>query len=199
MRIVVDSWEGASAIDAALPRALETLIDVNVGQDRCGVAPEDALALADRVRGLERLRLVGLQGYEGNLQHIRDPDERRRLCDRAMERLAGAAEQLRAGGHAVEVVTTGGTGTAEFCAAHEAVTEVQPGSFTFMDTDYLDTGGIPYRSVARGDRDRDQPAGARPRGDRRRAEDAVRRFRAGASGRRPGLDATGPGATSTAC
>jgi D-serine deaminase-like pyridoxal phosphate-dependent protein len=146
VRIVVDSWEGASAIDAALPRPLETLVDVNVGQDRCGVAPEDALALADRVRGLERLRLVGLQGYEGNLQHIRDPDERRRLCDRAMERLAGAAEQVRAGGHAVEVVTTGGTGTAEFCADHEAVTEVQPGSFAFMDTDYLDTGGIPYRS-----------------------------------------------------
>jgi D-serine deaminase-like pyridoxal phosphate-dependent protein len=44
------------------------------------------------------------------------------------------------------VVTTGGTGTAEFCAAHAAVTEVQPGSFAFMDTDYLDTGGLPYRS-----------------------------------------------------
>ncbi len=146
LRIVVDSWEGAAAIDAALPRALETLIDVNVGQDRCGVAPEDALALADRIRGLERLRLVGLQGYEGNLQHVRDPEERRRRCDGSMQLLAGAAGRLRAGDHTVEIVTTGGTGTAEFCAAHEAVTEVQPGSFMFMDTDYLDTGGVPYRS-----------------------------------------------------
>ena len=146
VRIVVDSWDGASAIDAALPRALETLIEVNVGQDRCGVAPEEALALADRIRGLERLRLVGLQGYEGNLQHVRDPDERRELCDVSMERLAAAVEQLRAGGHAVGVVSTGGTGTAEFCAAHEVVTEVQPGSFAFMDADYLDTGGLPYRS-----------------------------------------------------
>jgi D-serine deaminase-like pyridoxal phosphate-dependent protein len=146
IRIVVDSWDGASAIDTALPRALETLIDVNVGQNRCGVAPEDALALADRIRVLERLRLVGLQGYEGNLQHVRDPDERRGLCDVSMDRLAGVAEQLRAGGHAVEVVSTGGTGTAEFCAAHDAVTEVQPGSFAFMDADYLDTGGLPYES-----------------------------------------------------
>ena len=63
-----------------------------------------------------------------------------------MDRLAVAAEQLRAGGHTVDVVTTGGTGTAEFCAAHDAVTEVQPGSFAFMGTDYLDTGGLPYKS-----------------------------------------------------
>jgi len=146
VRIVVDSWDGASAIDEALSGTLETLIEVNVGQNRCGVAPEDALALADRIRGLERLRLVGLQGYEGNLQHVRDAEERRQLCDLSMGRLAAAAEQVRAGGHDIDVVSTGGTGTAEFCAAHDAVTEVQPGSFAFMDADYLDTGGIPYES-----------------------------------------------------
>jgi D-serine deaminase-like pyridoxal phosphate-dependent protein len=147
VRIVVDSWEGASAIDAAVPRTLETLIDVNVGQNRCGVAPGEARALADRIAALERLRLVGVQGYEGNLQHVRDPDERRRRCDESMGLLETAVDQLRAGGYAVEVVSTGGTGTAEFCAAHEAVTEVQPGSFAFMDADYLDTGGVPYQSA----------------------------------------------------
>jgi D-serine deaminase-like pyridoxal phosphate-dependent protein len=146
VRIVVDSWDGAAAIDAALPRSLETLIDVNVGQDRCGVAPEDARELADRIRGLERLRLIGVQGYEGHLQHVRDATERRELCDGAMGRLLSAAQALRAGGHTVDVVTTGGTGTAQFCAAHSFVTEVQPGSFAFMDTDYLDTGGLPYES-----------------------------------------------------
>ena len=71
------------------------------------------------------------------------------------------ADELRAGGHTVEVVTTGGTGTAEFCAAHAFVTEVQPGSFAFMDADYLDTGGLPYESSLAGDRDRDQPAARR--------------------------------------
>jgi D-serine deaminase-like pyridoxal phosphate-dependent protein len=143
--VVVDSWAGASALAAELPRAVDTLIDVNVAQDRCGVAPEDALALADRISALEPLRLVGLQGYEGNLQHVRDAGERRRLCDAAMTRLAAAVADLRAAGHTVDVVTTGGTGTAEFCACHKSVTEVQPGSFIFMDADYLDTGGVPYR------------------------------------------------------
>ena len=59
---------------------------------------------------------------------------------------SGALAPEAAGGHTVEVVSTGGTGTAEFCAAHDVVTEVQPGSFAFMDADYLDTGGIPYES-----------------------------------------------------
>ena len=145
VRVVVDSWEGASALDTALPRELETLIEVNVGQNRCGVAPEDARAFADRLRGLHRLRLIGLQGYEGNLQHVRDLTERKTLCDRAMQRLSVAVSELRDDGHAIDVVTTGGTGTAEFCAMHDAVTEVQPGSFTFMDTDYLDTTGVPYQ------------------------------------------------------
>jgi len=143
--VVVDSWEAASALDAELGRAVDMLIDVNVAQDRCGVAPAQARGLADRIQALERLRLIGLQGYEGNLQHVRDAGERRTLCDGAMTRLAAAVDDLRAGGHTVDVVTTGGTGTAEFCASHECVTEVQPGSFMFMDTDYLDTGGVPYR------------------------------------------------------
>jgi D-serine deaminase-like pyridoxal phosphate-dependent protein len=147
VRVVVDSWEGASSLDAAAPRPLDALIDVNVAQDRCGVLPENALALADGLRALERIRVVGLQGYEGNLQHIRDPMERRALCDRAMERLARAARDLRGGGHTVGVVTAGGTGTAEFCAAHDVVTEVQPGSFIFMDVDYSETRGVPYRSA----------------------------------------------------
>lgn len=145
VRVVVDSLAGAQAIDAALATPIEVLVDVNVGQDRCGVAPEDAAALADAHSRLERLHVVGVQGYEGNLQHVRDPGERRALCDRAMERLAVAVQAMRERGHAVDVVTTGGTGTAEFCAAHEHVTEVQPGSFAFMDADYLDTGEVPYR------------------------------------------------------
>jgi D-serine deaminase-like pyridoxal phosphate-dependent protein len=124
---VVDSWEGASAIDAALPRVLDTLIEVNVGQDRCGVAPNAALGLADRIQELDRLRLVGLQGYEGNLQHVRDPGERQKLCDGSMRRLAVAVKDLRAAGHTVDVVTTGGTGTAEFCALHESVLRSSPG------------------------------------------------------------------------
>ena len=143
---VVDSLAAARIVDAALDRPLDALVDVNVGQDRCGVAPEDALALADGLVDLEHLRVIGLQGYEGHLQHVRDPGERRARNAEAMERLGETAATLRAGGHTVDVVSTGGTGTAELCAEHPAVTEVQPGSFVFMDADYLATEGVGYAS-----------------------------------------------------
>lgn len=147
---VVDSAEGARALDAALSSAglgLDILIELDVGQGRCGVAPEDALPLAQVLATLPALRLVGLQAYEGHLQHLRDPEERRTSCLAAMGLLAQAVDGLRANGFAVPVVSTGGSGTYAFCATAPHVTEVQPGSFIFMDTDYLATGGLPFHSA----------------------------------------------------
>jgi D-serine deaminase-like pyridoxal phosphate-dependent protein len=149
LRTVIDSPAAARALDAAVDSTppLEVLIDINVGQNRCGVDPADAVALADRVAELHALRIVGVQGYEGHLQHVRDATERRTLCHEAMQRLGAAVTALRAAGHRIDTVTTGGTGTAEFCAEHPEVTEVQPGSFAFMDADYLACDGVPYESA----------------------------------------------------
>src|SRR2546423_3717662 len=61
-----------------------------------------------------------------------------------MHLLPGTAAQLRADGFAIDIVTTGGTGTAEICASCEGVTEVQPGSFVFMDSDYRNALGPIY-------------------------------------------------------
>ena len=107
---------GASAIDAALPGALETLIDVNVGQNRCGVAPEDALALADRIRGLGGSAWSDSRATKATSSTCATP--RSAGAVRPLDgTVGGAAEELRAGGHTIDVVSTGGTGTAEFCAA----------------------------------------------------------------------------------
>ena len=150
LALVVDGPEVARALDAVLDDVgagpVDVFLDVNVGQDRTGVDPRDAVALAAELLPLPRLRLMGVQGYEGHLQHVRDEGERRWHCGEAMDALAGAVQGLREAGHAIEVVTTGGTGTAELCAEHPVVTEVQPGSFVFMDADYLATGGVGYAS-----------------------------------------------------
>jgi D-serine deaminase-like pyridoxal phosphate-dependent protein len=150
--IVVDNADAAQRLDEQLARAgagpVDALIDVNVGQDRCGVDPRDAAELADRVGGLcPLLRIVGVQGYEGHLQHVPDRAERGRRCLEAMDRLAAAADALRDTGHAVDIVTTGGTGTATMCADHPAVTEVQPGSFMFMDAHYGAVSGVDFEAA----------------------------------------------------
>jgi D-serine deaminase-like pyridoxal phosphate-dependent protein len=155
VRTVVDSLGAAQAInDAArefklggLGVRVQVLIDVNVGQNRCGVQPEQAATFARQVQRLPNLELIGVQGYEGHLQHLRDPQDRRQQTRAAMERLAVAVGGIRDLDILVPVVTTGGTGTSVFCAEHPIVTEVQPGSFIFMDSDYLATGGLPFTSA----------------------------------------------------
>lgn len=155
LRIVVDDAGAAGAIDDALARAgfdagrddgrIATLVDLDVGLHRTGVRPgEPARALARHVAGLKHLRLVGVQGYEGHLQHVHGLEERRKLCLESMAVLTSTAEDLRREGHDIRVVTGGGTGTAEFCVTVPGVTEVQPGSFLFMDTDYRNAVGTFY-------------------------------------------------------
>lgn len=138
--LVIDSSAGADALHGALQAANLTasvLIDLDVGQQRCGVLPgAPALELARHVARLPSLELVGVQGYEGHLQHVPAATERERLCREAMARLTDTADALRADGHGIRIVTTGGTGTAFTCKAWPGITEVQPGSFVFMDAAY---------------------------------------------------------------
>jgi D-serine deaminase-like pyridoxal phosphate-dependent protein len=152
LRVVVDSEVGARAIDEAIAglgvggeEKMMVLIDLDVGLHRTGVQPGDAaLRLARCVGECRHLRLIGVQGYEGHLQHVHGLEERREKCLESMRVLVDTAEALRRDGHDIQVVTTGGTGTAEFCASVKGVTEVQPGSFLFMDTDYRKAIGSTY-------------------------------------------------------
>lgn len=150
IRIVVDSEVGASAINDALiasgiQQPISVLIDLDVGLHRTGVKPgAPALALAKHIAGLKQMNLIGVQGYEGHLQHLHDKEDRRAQCLESMGILTGTATALREAGFKIDVVTTGGTGTAEFCATVPGVTELQPGSFIFMDTDYRNAVGTFY-------------------------------------------------------
>jgi len=146
IQTVVDSEVGASAIDAALgtsgiEKPIQVLIDLDVGLHRTGVAPEDALALAKHIATLRHLKLIGVQGYEGHLQHVHGREEREKECRASMAILTSTATMLREKSFDIQVVTTGGTGTAEFCATTPGITEVQPGSFIFMDSDYRNAVG----------------------------------------------------------
>lgn len=149
LRIVVDSAVGATAINDELSKSniddpIAVLIDVDVGLHRTGVDPAKAVPLAKHISILKHLRLIGVQGYEGHLQHLPDRKDRKEQCLESMKTLTETAEALRKEGFDIQVVTTGGTGTAEFCASVPGITELQPGSFIFMDTDYRNAVGTFY-------------------------------------------------------
>jgi D-serine deaminase-like pyridoxal phosphate-dependent protein len=153
IRIVVDNCNVVKQLNYAhgasmTPNKLNVLIDLNVGQDRTGVDTiEQAVELAAAVRDCEpSMNLIGIQGYEGHLQHL-DSESRKSRCRVAMEKLVRCAEALRTNGHEINVVTTGGTGTSEICASTAGVNEIQPGSFIFMDVAYRNATGAAFRNA----------------------------------------------------
>ncbi|HEV8396468.1 MAG TPA: DSD1 family PLP-dependent enzyme [Vicinamibacterales bacterium] len=148
--VAVDSVEGAAALAAAARAAgttLGVLVDLNVGQMRCGVLPgAPALALAEHVSRVPGLALRGVMGYEGHVQPIRDRAERAAQAERAMAALVDTAAQLRAAGLPCEIVSGGGTGTYDISGRVSGVTEIQAGSYVLMDTDYGDVG-VPFEQA----------------------------------------------------
>jgi D-serine deaminase-like pyridoxal phosphate-dependent protein len=138
-RIVVDHPDGAAELAAAARGPVQVLIDVDVGTGRTGVAGvEPALAVLRAIAREPRLKLIGVQGYGGHWQHLEGAEARAQAVAAGMATLSAAIAALREAGAAIEVVTGGGTGTFAADAAQGVLTEVQPGSYAFMDRQYRD-------------------------------------------------------------
>ncbi len=149
--VCVDHPENVDQIDAAAARydtVIDVLVEVNVGANRCGVAPgEAALSLAKRVDGAAHLRFVGLQAYHGKAQHLREFEQRREAIDAACAATRETVDLLRDNGLECEVVAGAGTGTWALEAASGVYNELQAGSYVFMDADYArnrDADGGPF-------------------------------------------------------
>ncbi len=113
---------------------LDVLIEVDVGMGRGGVrSVKEALTLADHVARLPGLRLRGIQAYEGHCMLEPDRAVRARRAAEAMDIAAAVVEALSGAGFACETVSAGGTGTYDITGADPRVTEIQAGSYVFMD------------------------------------------------------------------
>ncbi|UCE31170.1 MAG: DSD1 family PLP-dependent enzyme [Burkholderiales bacterium] len=116
---------------------VELLIELDVGQQRCGVADaEAAVALARIIATQPALRLRGLQAYHGSAQHLRAAASRREAIATATARARAARDALLGAGFACDEICGAGTGTFVEEAAGGVYTELQPGSYVFMDLDY---------------------------------------------------------------
>jgi D-serine deaminase-like pyridoxal phosphate-dependent protein len=137
LTVAVDDPRNAEELSAA---ALSTgseigvLIEVDVGMGRGGTrSAEEARMLARFVADLRGLRFRGVQGYEGHC--MLEPDRAARVAKAraAMEYLSSVVDLLRRDGFECEVVSAGGTGTYDITGADPRITEIQAGSYVFMD------------------------------------------------------------------
>lgn len=136
----VDDERIVPLLDAAAARAgvtLDILVEVDVGGARCGTAPgEPAARVARRVASSNNLRFRGLQAYQGKAQHVRALTDRQQASEQAQAAVRATIDALRSAGLPCDVVTGSGTGTYPFESTGGVYTEVQPGSYVFMDVDY---------------------------------------------------------------
>ena len=126
----------------AAGRRLTVLVEIDVGMGRAGVEPgPHAVALAERIAASRHLRFGGIQAYHGRAQHFRTPEERGQAIGHAVDDTRRTVEQLRQRGLECPIVGGAGTGTFELEAASGVYTEIQAGSYCFMDADYARNRG----------------------------------------------------------
>jgi len=117
-------------------RAADVIIEVDTGMHRCGTeSPEETIELA-RLIARSGLNYRGVMGYEGHAVLIPDAEKRIAIARKALTTLSRHVEALRGAGLAPEIVSAGGTGTFDIAGNWPEVTEVQAGSYVFMDGAY---------------------------------------------------------------
>jgi D-serine deaminase-like pyridoxal phosphate-dependent protein len=134
-----DAANVAAIAQAATAEAvtLDVYVEVDVGLHRCGVASAaDALALARAIDHAGSLRFGGLHAYHGGAQHMRTPAERRAAIAGAVAIARDARDAIVTAGIACPTITGAGTGTWQLERDSGVYTELQPGSYVFMDADY---------------------------------------------------------------
>jgi len=119
------------------------VIDIDPGGHRTGITPgQPALALAQLIDQLPGLRLRGLLCYDGGSQHVKGFSARRL---QTLERLLAATETFdlfNKNGLSTEIFSGGGTGSYNIDHETRGLTDIQVGSYVFMDAQYMDIGSI---------------------------------------------------------
>jgi D-serine deaminase-like pyridoxal phosphate-dependent protein len=143
--IVVDDVRNVDDLQRAAAAAgiqIDTLIDLDVGQNRTGTPPgEPALRLAERIATAKNLRLKGICAYAGHVAHVVGFGQRRSSSERALAQALETRHLLVRSGYRVEILSGSSTGTYNIDSFIPGVTEMQSGSYVFMDVEYRKIGG----------------------------------------------------------
>ncbi len=138
----VDEEQNAHDLAEAAKEAgvvADVVIDIAVGT-RSGIPARDALALAKLVDTLPGLKLRGVLAYDGGAQHVNGFAARKERALDAMQDAANTVAAMKAAGLNTEIFSGGGTGTYSVQHLTPGFTDVQVGSYVFMDMQYLAIG-----------------------------------------------------------
>ena len=143
LMVVIDHPANARELDGVAGKrglSLNVLVDLDPGNGRTGVPFKDGLLLGQLIETLPSLRLRGVQCYAGQVQHIVSFDERCQASLHWMEQAAEVVREFRQAGLPCHIFTGAGTGTYEIDCRIPELTDLQVGSYTLMDAEYLNIG-----------------------------------------------------------
>lgn len=123
----LDELAGDNQLTAAV------FIDLNVGMNRSGIIPADALGLYKQCRQLTAIRIQGLHAYDGHI-HDEDLAVRGNRVNDAFNPVEDLIAQLNILNFN-PVVIAGGTPTYPIYAARKDI-ECSPGTFIYWDAGY---------------------------------------------------------------
>jgi len=133
----VDNLENAGLISAiAGRRGIEAgvLVEIDIGLNRCGLAPgKPALEFVRKLKGFKSIRFNGLMGYEGALFNLGE-EEKKKTAKQRLDKLIETKEILEHASIEVREVSSGGSNTYRITGCYPGVTDIQPGSYVTMDT-----------------------------------------------------------------
>ncbi|MGI9356190.1 MAG: DSD1 family PLP-dependent enzyme, partial [Rhizobiaceae bacterium] len=138
--VCVDDSENVADLSAAAEKhntQLDCLVEIDCGAGRCGVTTtQDVVNIAKLIDTAPNLKFVGIQAYQGAMQHLDLYEDRKIKLDVAIDMVRDAVQGLKSNGLECDIVGGGGTGSYYFESASGVYNELQCGSYAFMDADY---------------------------------------------------------------
>jgi D-serine deaminase-like pyridoxal phosphate-dependent protein len=146
----VDNPQNARDLQEAAKAAgiiADVVVDINLIK-RSGVIPgAPALELAQMVDRMPNLKFRGILAYDGGVQHVTGFKRRKELALKNFEPIVNTYDMMKASGLNLEIFSGGGTGTYDMMQEVPGFTDVQVGSYLFMDCQYIEIGGSKNETV----------------------------------------------------
>ena len=149
INIVIDSMIGLEGLLECVDtdKFIGVLIDLDISMARTGLrSDEELLSLLEKIQKTDRIKFKGIQHYAGHLMHLDDYEKRKEKSLKAWQTLEDKFLMLERSGFSCEIVTGGGTGSYDIDVLVERLTDLQVGSYIFMDEEYR---SIPTKTETR--------------------------------------------------
>ena len=137
VRLGVDSAFQVDQLEevfAAEDSPIEVLIEIEVGENRCGVVTDEQLVqLVTFIQTKQKVKLVGVFSHEGHTYAAKDVAECVQLALESQRKTVRAANIIRDLGVSVDIVSIGATPSLLQADIIEGITEIRPGTYILMD------------------------------------------------------------------